>query len=193
MKKRRQKGKGLQLVLYCSHQSSNLLKQTISKPNRRSSGVDAMNDIVNQINANKGASDPTIETVSPFDITEKLGNNLDPGTTNDYIFESVKARTAIDEIIQREGTPTEVGGSFQFHYFRFKSKYDHGTGLGIDTVYLQVFQQGFMENQSSAFTNIPQVTLTKPLLVSGDRANTLELDSEQEVEKGTNLIAIGNR
>ena len=193
MRKQRKHGKGLQLILHCPHQSSNLLKQTISKPGRRSSGVDAMNDIVSQLNSNKGSSDPTVETVSPFNITTKLGNNLDPGTTNDYIFESVKARTAIDEIIQREGTPVEVGGSFQFHYFRFKSKYNHGTGLGIDTVYLQVFQQGFMDNGAGAFTNVPQVTLTKPTLESGLRANTLALDTEMEVEKGTNNIAIGNR
>ena len=193
MKKQRKHGKGLQLILYCTHQSSNLLKQTISKPNRRSSGVDAMNDIISQLNLNKGTSDPTIETVTPFDIVTKNGNNLDPGTTNDYIFESVKARTAIDEIIQREGTPVEVGGSFQFHYFRFKSKYNHGTGLGIDTVYLQVFQQGFMDNGAGSFTSTPQVTLTKPLLSDSARANTLTLDTELENETGTNLIAIGNR
>ena len=90
------------------------MKQTISKPGRRSSGLDAMTDLVNQMNTNRGSSDPDIEIVEPFNITTKIGNNLDPGTTNDYIFESIKAKTAIDEIIQREGTPTEVGGSFQF-------------------------------------------------------------------------------
>ena len=193
MKRQRKKGKGLQLILQCPHQSSNLFKQTIAKPGRRSSGKDAMNDLVNQINTNKGSSDPTVEIVSPFDITDKLGNNLDEGTTNDYIFEAYKARTAVDEIIQREGTPGEVGGSFQFHYMRFKSKYDHASGNFLDTVYLQVFQQGFMENQSSQFTNIPQVTLIKPLLSSGNRANVLSLDTDMEVEKGTNLIAIGNK
>ena len=193
MKRQRKRGKGLQLILQCPHQSSNLFKQTIAKPGRRSSGKDAMNDLVNQINFNKGDSDPTVETVTPFNITDKLGNNLDEGTTNDYIFEAYKARTAIDEIIQREGTPVEVGGSFQFHYMRFKSKYDHGSGNFLDTVNLQVFQQGFMEDQSSDFTNIPQVTLIKPLLSSGDRANVLSLDTDMEVEKGTNLIAIGNK
>ena len=192
IKKIRKKGQGLNLVLYCSHQSSNLYKQTISKPNRRSSGKDAMNDIINQLNANKGSSDPAIE-VPTFNIATKVGNNLDPGTTNDYIFESVKAKTAIDEIIQREGTPVEVGGSFQFHYFRFKSKYNHTTGADLDTVQLQVFQQGFMDNGSGSFTNVPQVTLTKPLLSTGNRANTLELDSDLEVETGTNIIAIGNK
>jgi len=152
-----------------------------------------MTDLINQTNVNKGTADPLIETPTPFDITNKLGNNLDEGTTNDYIFDAVKSRTAIDEIIQREGTPVEVGGSFQFHFMRFKSKYDHATGNFLDVVQLQVFQQGFMENQSSQFTNIPQVTLIKPLLESGDRANVLELDSSLEVEKGTNLIAIGNK
>ena len=192
IKKIRKKGQGLNLVLYCSHQSSNLYKQTISKPNRRSSGKDAMNDIVNQLNANRGSSDPAIE-VPTFNIATKVGNNLDPGTTNDYIFESVKAKTAIDEIVQREGTPVEVGGSFQFHYFRFKSKYNHTTGADLDIVQVQVFQQGFMDNGSGSFTNVPQVTLTKPLLSTGDRANTLELDSDLEVETGTNIIAIGNK
>ncbi len=169
------------------------MKQTIAKPGRRSSGKDAMNDLIAQMNTNKGDSDPSIETVTPFNITTKLGNNLDEGTTNDYIFEAVKARTAIDEIIRREGTPVEVGGSFQFHFFRLKSKYDHDTGNFLDVVQLQVFQQGFMENTSFQFTNIPEVTLIKPLLGSGDRANVLALDTDLEVEKGTNLIAIGNK
>ena len=152
-----------------------------------------MNDIINQINVNKGDSDPSVELVTPFDVTNKLGNNLDDATANDYIFEAVKTRSAVDEIIDREGTPVEVGGSFQFHFMRMKSKYDHATGNFLDVVQLQVFQQGFMTSDGNDFQNIPQVTLTKPLLSPTTRANTLELDSSLETEKGTNLMAMGSK
>lgn len=188
----RPKGKGLQLKLYCPHQSSNLMKQTVSKPNRRTSGAVAMNDIVDQINANRANKDPSIEKVSPFDVTNKWGNRLSTLTSNDYIFESVKADRAIQEIIDREGQPTEGGGSFEFHMFRFVSKYDGTTEADLDVVYLSVFEQGFMTSNGTDFTNIAQVTLTKPTLASGDRANTLQIDSPQETEKGTNLVGIGD-
>ena len=193
MKKVRRSGEGLKLMLFCSHQASNLWKQTVSRPNRRTSGWDAMNKIVAQLNKNKGSADPTIEIVTPFDTVNKLGNKLDQGTANDYIFESVKMKRAVDEIIDREGNPVEMGGSFQFNYFRFKSKYNHATHSDLDTVYLQVFPQGFMDNGSGELTNIPQITLTKPTLESAIRANTLILDSDLEIENGTNLIAIGNK
>lgn len=193
LQKMRQKGKGLQLKLFCPHQSSNLIKQTIAKPNRRSSGRDAMNDIISQMNTNRAANDPSIETTTPFNPTLKLGNRLDDASSNDYIFESVKAETAINEIIEREGNPVELGGSFEFMFFRFVSKYDGNDEAELDVVELQVFEQGFMTSDGNDFTNIAQVTLTKPTLLSEERANTLGLDSDLETEKGTNLIAIGDR
>jgi len=194
MERLRPSGQGLMLKLYCPHQSVNLMKQTISRPNRRQSGHSAMKQILEEMQRQRIDKDPNIVGIdTAFNITTKIGNNLDETTTNDYIFESVKAQTAIDEIIEREGNPVESGGSFEFYFFRFESNYDHGTGLGIDEVVASVFQQGFMENQSSAFTNIPQFTLTKPDLASGNRANTLALDSDLQTERGTNLIAIGDQ
>jgi len=194
MERVRPTGQGLMLKLYCSHQSVNLMKMTISRPNRRQSGHSAMKQVLEQMQLQRRAKDPAIVGIdTAFNITTKRGNNLDEATTNDYIFESVKAQTAIEEIVEREGNPTEGGGSFEFYFFRFVSNYDHGTGLGIDEVVPSVFQQGFMENQSSAFTNIPQFTLTKPDLASGNRANTLALDSDLQTERGTNLIAIGDQ
>ena len=193
LQKIRQKGKGLQLKLFCPHQSSNLIKQTISKPNRRDSGFNAMNDLVNQINANRAENDPTIIVTTPFNPTTKNGNRLDTATSNDYIFESVKAETAINEIIRREGNPVEGGGSFEFMFFRLVSQYDGITESQLDFVELQVFEQGFMTSNGNDFTNVAQVTLSKPTLESGDRANTLVLDSDLETERGTNLLAIGDR
>jgi len=192
IKKSRQKGRGLLLKLFCPHQSSNLVKQTISKPNRRSSGKVAMDDVFAQMNSNVGTLDPTIDNPSSFNQVTKIGVNLDDTTSNDYIFESVKAIDAINEIIEREGNPVEVGGSFEFHLFRFKSKYNHGTGMDLNVVQPQVFQQGFIDN-SGTFNNIPKVTLIKPTLASGNRANTLELDTSLEIEKGTNLIGLGQK
>ncbi len=170
------------------------MKQTISRPNRRQSGHSAMKQVLEQMNRQRIDKDPTIVGIdTAFNITTKEGNNLDQAVTNDYIFESVKAQTAIEEIIEREGNPVETGGSFEFYFFRFESNYDHGTGLGLEEVVPSVFQQGFMENQSSQFTNIPQFTLTKPTLTSNIRANTLALDSDLQTERGTNLIAIGDQ
>jgi len=194
MERVRPSGQGLMLKLYCPHQSVNLMKQTISRPSRRQSGKDAMKQVLEQMNRQRIDKDPTIVGIdTAFNITTKRGNNLDEAVTNDYIFESIKAQTAIEEIVEREGNPAEAGGSFEFYFFRFESNYNHGTGLGIDEVVPSVFQQGFMENQSSQFTNIPQFTLKKPTLASGIRANTLALDSDLQTERGTNLIAIGDQ
>ncbi len=194
LQKQRNEGGGLFLRLYCPHQSSNLLKQTISRPNRRTSGNKAMQEIVDQINQNTAISDPSIEIETPFDEINKLGNSLDDTTTNDYIFESIKVTQAVDELIRREGNPVETGGSFQFMYFRLVSKYDGTNEADLDFVLLQVFPQGFVFNTTSAeFSNIPNVTLTKPTLESEIRANILSLDSDLQTEKGTNLIAIGDK
>jgi len=194
LQKLRDENGGLILRLYCPHQSSNILKQTLSRPNRRTSGNQAMQEIVAQINENLASSDPSIEIESPFDEVNKLGNLLDNTTTNDYIFESIKAIDAINELIQREGNPVETGGSFQFMYFRLVSKYDGTTEADLDFVELQVFPQGFVFNTTSAeFSNIPNVTLNKPTLVSETRANVLSLDSDLQTEKGTNLIALGDK
>jgi len=194
MVKERPIGKGLQLRLYCSHQSSNLLTQTISRPNRRVSGAEAMRRIMDQMNINKGFIDPFVNNVNDsFDEVEKTGILLDEFTTNDYIFESIKADRAIQEIIDREGQPVEGGGSFEFFYFNFTSAYQHPSDALLNQVKVQCFPQGFMLNQAETeFTNIPRVTLTKPLLEPGVHANTLALGSSLEVEKGTNIVNIGD-
>ena len=85
-KKQRKTGKGLELVCWCPHQSSNLLAKRISKPNRRVSGKTVVLDAVAQLNdpINKGSADPTIVITDPFDITEKNGVRLTEGVTNNY-------------------------------------------------------------------------------------------------------------
>lgn len=192
MSKMRPRGKGMQLRLWCSHQSSNLLTQTISLPDRRESGAETMRNILRMMNENRGTRDPFIENITlPNDPATKEGIFLDEFTSNDYIFESVKAQVAIDEIIDREGLPVEGGGSFEFFYFNFNSKYEHPNNSALDVVAVQCFPQGFMDN-AGTLTNIPQVTLTKKLLAPDTHSNTLALDSELQTEKGTNLIAIGD-
>jgi hypothetical protein len=192
-KKIRSRGKGLQLKLICPHQSSNILTRTVSKPNIRSSGHEALTDIMNQLNSpvNRGSKDPEIILTSPFDITNKFGNRLSRATSNNYIFEAVKAEAAIDEIIRREGDVVANGGAFEFHYFRFQSLYNHSTGADLDKVALQVFEQGYKQNGAS-FTNVPSVTIKKKPYTLAP-TNYIETDSNIETELGTNLIAIGHK
>ena len=130
---------GLGLELLCPHQSEHLWKRTVSfkKRGKRISGNRALELVVSDINTAKGASDPTIEIVTPFDVTKKLGNRFDTNTTNSYVFESAKAETAIEEIKDIEAQPIEGGGSLEPMYVRFKSKYDHATGMFLDTVLFQ--------------------------------------------------------
>jgi len=183
------------LKLYCPHQSSNLVKQTISRPNRRQSGHSALKQVLEQVNRQRIDKDPLIVDIdTAFNVTTKVGNNLDTAITNDYIFESIKFQQAIDEIVEREGNPVETGGSFEFYFFRFVSKYNHAANTNLDEVQPSIFQQGFMSDGGGppSFNNTPQVTLLKPTLDSGDRANTLSVDSDLQTERGTNLIAIGD-
>ena len=194
IKKQRLKGKGLQLVLFCPHQSSNRLGVRVSLPNIRISGFEALNDLINQVNdsANRGSSDPEIIIQSPFDKTNKLGNRLDVTLTNNYPQEFVPLQKAVENIITKEGNVLSGGGAFQFHYFRFVSLYNHSTHTDLDKIGIQVFEQGF-KNIGGTFSNIPTVTLTKPTLESGDRGQVETLDSNEETELGTNLIAIGEK
>lgn len=194
MKKKRIPGVGLALELICPHQSENLWKRTISFKGRgkRISGKQALNLVVADINAAKGANDPTIEVVEPFDTVNKFGNRFDPNTSNNYVFESVKAETAIEEIKDIEAQPVEGGGSLEPMYVRFKSKYDHSTGMFLDTVYLQAFEQGFKDQGGGNFGNTPSVTLTHEGK-SEPRPDFLKLESDEDPEEGTNLVAIGNK
>jgi len=274
IKRMRGRGKALSLIVTCPHQSENLWKKTVSfkRRGKRISGNKAIETIVNDINLNKGSKDPTIE-IPTFNTITKAGNRFDITTSNNYFFDSVKLDSAIDEIKNIEKQPVEGGGSFEPMYFRFISKYDHATGLDLDTVQVQAFEQGFQENgatatanaviesgiitsfkitnqgkgyttvptvtitgrgsgaigtavlgtggfsdkvidiivtnggtgytsgatvliessPSSEFTNIPNITLIHPKLGSGDRPNILSLDSNEDPEQGTNLIAIGDK
>ncbi|KKM73094.1 hypothetical protein LCGC14_1413950 [marine sediment metagenome] len=194
IKRKRIPGVGLGLELFCPHQSEHLWKRTISFKGRgkRISGNAALALIVKDINANKGASDPTIEIVTPFDVTKKLGNRFDPNTTNSYVFESAKAETAIEELKDIEAQPVEGGGSLEPMYVRYKSKYDHATGNFLDVVQLQAFEQGFKGIGGVIFRNIPTVTL-KHTGGSTPRPGFLTLVSDEDPEEGTNLVAIGNK
>jgi hypothetical protein len=191
-RKSRKGGKGAQLFLTCPHQSSNLLTKTISKPNIRTSGVNALTDIINQLNdpQNKASKDPTIVIESPFNITTKNGIDLDPGTANDFIFESVKVKQAIDDIIKKEAGTVEEGGSFEWFNWRLVSMYAHPSDTDLDKVKIQVFAQGYQNN--SGWSNIPNVTIKKKALTA-PKGPLLQTEGNQEAEQGTNLIAIGGK
>ena len=241
----------------------------MKKRGKRISGHRALELIVSDINANKGAKEPTIEIPSTFDILRKTGNRFDENTSNNYFFESVKVKNAIDQIKDIENQPTEGGGSFERMFVRFKSKYSHATGLGLDEAELQAFEQGYQENgktakavaevsggaitsitvlnegadyvsapavtivgrgtgaaatailtggkvtsitinnpgtgyatapeikiaasPASAFTNIPNLTLTSPEPSTGNRPNILSMDSNEDPEEATNLIVVAGK
>lgn len=188
-------GAGVQYVLYCPHQSSNLLKRTIAKPNIRQSGRDAATDAVNQLNdpSNRGTNDPTVVTEDPFLLPTKEGNRLDPATSNNYEFESIKFEEAMQQIIDKEAEPIEGGGSFQWMMWRFQSKYVHPVDTDLDKVTLQVFEQGFSDKGGGVFNSTPLVTIKKASLVTDARTTLLETDSNIEPETGTNLIAVANK
>ena len=189
--KNRTQGMTEQYVLHCPHQSSNLWSRTIGLPSRRASGYETLNTLVEHLNANRGDRDPEI-VVPAWDPDRKLGNRFDPNTHNDYIFEGVTFQQAVDELIQIELNPPEGGGSFEAMYVRFVSAYDHATGNNLDKVYLQAIEQGYRRNNNN-FNNIANITLEYKPLSDATRPNILAFRSDLEVEKGTNLIAIGDR
>jgi len=191
-RKKKRTTSGVELELICPHQSSNLLTQTVSKPNRRTSGLTAMIDIMNSLNANRGLKDPTVVIKSPFDQVKKNGIRLNEALSNDYTFESIKAEQAIKKILDKEGGVVEAGGAFQFHFGRFQSLYVHPNDADLNNVAIQVFEQGFKDN-SGTFNSTPSVTIKKASLITDPKTTLLEVDSSLEPEQGTNLIAIGHK
>ncbi len=198
IKRSRKPGKNKQLTLFCPHQSDNLWKRTIGLVARRTSGFDALNRIVGQLNVpqGKGTLDPDVE-VPANDTVRKVGNFLDQDTSNNYIFEAVKLQTAFDEISDIEQQPIEGGGSFEAIFIRFKSKYDHDnpSDADLNTVQLQAFPQGFQDDGGGQFTNIPNVTLIHQPLLSGNTppTNVLSTDSDEDPELATNLHLIADK
>ena len=194
-KRKNKPGFGRTLEITCPHQSENHWNKTISfkKRGKRISGHKAIELIVSDINANRGAKEPLIEIPSTFDTVRKTGNRFDDNTNNNYFFDSVKAKTAIEQIKDIENQPVEGGGSLERMFVRFKSKYDHSTGNDLDVVELQAFEQGYQDDGGGTFTNIPNVTLTKPTLSSGNRPNILSMDSNEDPEEATNLIVIADK
>lgn len=198
IKRGRKSGKNKQIILLCPHQSENIWKQTISLVARRTSGADALNQLVAIINRpqNKGTEDPDVEMPAQ-DTVRKVGNFLDPNTTNSFIFEAVKLQTAFDEIRDIEQQPTEGGGSFEAVFIRFKSKYNHDAPLDADltTVQIQAFPQGFQDDGGGSLTNIPNVTLVHQPLKSAATpvTNILTFESDEEPELATNIHVIGDR
>ena len=200
LKRGRKPGKNKQLTLFCPHQSENLWRQTISLVARRTSGADAVNQIAAILNIpqNKGDDDPDVEMPAQ-DTIRKVGNFLDPNTSNNYIFEGVKLQTAFDEIRDIEQEPVEGGGSFEAVFIRFKSKYDHDnpSDADLNTVQIQAFPQGFQDdgNATNTFTNIPNVTLIHQPLKSTATppTNILAFESDEDPEQATNIHAIGDR
>ena len=195
IKRIRGKGKAISLKVICPHQSENLWKKTVSfkRRGKRISGNKALELCISDINQNKAAKDPTIEIPSTFDTVTKTGNDLDENTSNNYFFDAVKLNSAVEEIKDIEKQPIEGGGSFKPVYVRLISKYDHSTGNFLETVLLSAFEQGVQDDGFGNFTNIPNVTLIHPKLGSGNRPNILSLDSNEDPEQGTNLIAIGDK
>lgn len=199
LKRGRQLGKNKQLTLFCPHQSENLWKRTISLVARRTSGADALQQIVDILDKsqNKGTEDPDVE-IPAQDEVRKVGNFLDPNTSNNYIFETVKLESALNEITEIEQQPVEGGGSFEAVFIRFKSKYDHDnpSDADLNTVQVQAFPQGFQFNTtSSTFSNIPNVTLIHQPQKSTalPKTNILAFESDEDPELATNLIAVGDR
>ena len=180
---------GLQLQLHCSHESSELWKRTVSLPARRYSGKQALDTIVEILNENRAAKDPFVTNPVTFDNNQKTGNRLDPNTSNDYIFESVKLEAAFDELTRIELNPVEGGGSFEPFFIRFKSQYNHADHTGREKVLLQAFEQGYTAKDNT-FGAIPKATLHH---TQTKRQNLLTMDSNLEVERGTNIITIASR
>lgn len=197
IKRSRNSGKNKQLTLFCPHQSDNLWTRTVSLVARRSSGFEALNRLMEQLNQNqdKGGEDPFVE-VPTNDTSSKVGNFLDPNTSNNYIFEGVKLQTAVDEIREIEQQPVEGGGSFEAVFIRFKSQYNHDApDVGeLNTVELQAFPQGFQQNNGD-FTNIPNVTLIHQPLGSELQppTNILTSESDEDPELATNLHVVCDR
>ncbi len=198
LKRSRNIGKNKQLTLFCPHQSDNLWKRTISLVDRRTSGFQALNDLMEILNIpqNKGTLDPDVE-VPAQDTVRKVGNFLDQDTSNNYIFETVKLKSATDEIAEIEQQPIEGGGSFEAVYIRFKSKYDHDapSDADLNTVQLQAFPQGFQDDGGGTLTNIPNVTLIHQPLGSAASppTNILGMESNEDPELATNLHVIGDK
>jgi len=190
--KKLRKGNGAQLRLICPHQSSNLMSRTIAKPNRRTSGYEAVIDAVNQLNTvlNRGVEDPTVVIESPFINASKQGIKLDQSLSNNYIYESITFQKAIEQAVKKESAPVESGGSFEWHYFRFVSKYAHPNDADLDKVAIQIFEQGYHDN--GGWSNVPTVTIKKTSTTEAP-SNLIDTDSSIETEVATNLIAIGNK
>ena len=151
-KRQNKTGVGRVLRLTCPHQTENHWNKTISfkKRGKRISGHKALELIVKDINSNRGSKEPLIEISSPFNTLRKTGNRFDRDTSNNYFFDSVKTKSAIDYCKDIESQPIEGGGSFERMYVRFKSKYSHATGNDLDVVELQAFEQGYQENGKTA-------------------------------------------
>ena len=188
-------GIGIILELTCPHQSENHWNKTISfkKRGKRISGNKAIQLIVSDLNSNRGTREPLIEIPTPFNTIRKTGNRFDDSTVNNYFFNAVKTKTAIDYIKDVESQPVEGGGSFEKMYVRFKSKYNHSTHTDLDIVELQAFEQGYQDDSTGNFTNIPNLTLKKPSLSSGERPNILSMDSNEDPEEATNVTVIGDK
>ena len=192
IKRKRGLMRGKRYEVLCPHQSENLWKRTISIPGRKISGNEALVKITSQLNADKSTNDPIVELPSTFDLETKTGSRLSTKTSNDYIFESVKLEKSLTKIKDIEQQPVEGGGKFQAMYIRFVSKYDHSTNTDLDTVQFQAFEQGFTKNGSN-FNNTPKVTLLHDTIESGNRPTVLDLDSNEDPPKATNIIALGHK
>ncbi|MBL4817984.1 MAG: hypothetical protein JKY15_01955 [Deltaproteobacteria bacterium] len=171
--KKKDRKNGLQLTLWCPHQTSNRLKAivSISTPNRRISGEEAAINAVNQINSpeNKGTKDPEIVFPATFNKLKKHGSRLNDRLSNNYIAEAIPFEDFMDSIVDIEGNVPELGGSREFHYWRFQSLYNHATGLDLDNCVIQIAEQGFQDNlhTSRAISKVSSGALASIKVVNG--------------------------
>lgn len=192
IKPERIKGVGITVQIICLHESSNRYTALIAKPNRRSSGFASFKDALLQLNDNRGEKDPEIVIPDELDYTKKIGIFLDPTTYNDYIFEMKKLSKIVEVIVQKESQPIEAGGSLEFFFFRFKSLYDHSTGLGLGKIAPQMIPQGYVVNDTNdGWTNTPKITLEYK---DPDEAPSTVISSKGhlESEKATHIILVGD-
>ncbi|MBS1267971.1 MAG: hypothetical protein MAG458_00686 [Nitrosopumilus sp.] len=178
---------GLQVRLFCSHQSRHIAKIHVLKPYLRSSGVEVVEDICNSYNDNRGSLQPFIEKHTQndtFDESTKTGNMMSKATYNTYNFDVSEgfSHDRILQVIDKLASPVSAGGEFEFYNYRFVSDYN-GSG-NIDKINLSIFPKGH--------TDGAPITIRKGLL-NEIKHDVLEMNSEISIKYGTNVMAWGDK
>ena len=137
---------GRMIELICSHQSWYVWQDHFAKPYLRQSGFEVIEDINNSYNFSKGISQPTVQNHDViFNPVTGLGNKMSQATFNDYDFDNAEKKDydGILEVIERLSAPISAKGEFEFYELRYRSAYNHTTGLDLDKINLSIFPSGF--------------------------------------------------